>query len=295
MSELFVRATTPPAAALEVGLGRARPATRLPGALVVDVSSASVARISALAHRTDIPLVVDPETHLLQDAQLQTDHWTALEWAPGRRCTPADLLAPGRADALVADCLAHQVCMGATRLVIPYVHVDRPNDGWLEVQLAFLAAARPIASLGGLRMPLVVVLAVLWRLLARPLWPVALDPLAMAISEIDAATTVALAASKVDRGVHPEDRLADLLAVTDRLSRVGPVIGWRQHRLGQAMEAAGTAGYEPNSAHANDGSWARTQQLVATSDLVVKGAGLRLAVSDSGRAHCWISAVRVIG
>lgn len=107
MYELFIRTTTPLVAAPEAGLGRPRPTTRLPGALVVHAFSASVARISALARRTGIPLVVDPETHPLQDAQPQTDRWTVFEWTPGRRCTPADLLASGRADALVATCLAH--------------------------------------------------------------------------------------------------------------------------------------------------------------------------------------------
>jgi len=92
------------------------------------------------------------------------------------------------------------------------------------------------------RLPSAVV-AVSWRLLGRPLWPAVLDPLAGAAAGIG-PMTIALAASKVDRGVHPEDRLAALLTATDRLSRVGPVIGWRQGRLGEAMVAAGAAGYE---------------------------------------------------
>lgn len=243
MYELFIRTTTPLVAAPEAGLGRPRPTTRLPGALVVHAFSASVARISALARRTGIPLVVDPETHPLQDAQPQTDRWTVFEWTPGRRCTPADLLASGRADALVATCLAHQVAVGATRLVIPYIRLERADDGWMDVQVAFLAAARRLALSGDYKVPLLAVVTVSWRLLGRPLWPAVLDPLAGATAEIG-PMTIALAASKVDRGVHPEDRLSDLLVVTDRLSRIGPVIGWRQGRLGEAMVAAGAAGYE---------------------------------------------------
>ncbi len=243
MSDLLIRATTPLVAALETGLTRTRPTIRLPSAVVVDSSSASVDRISALAHRSGIALVVDPETHLLRSTQPPTDRWTSLSWTPERRRSPEDLLARGVADALVARCLAHQLSLGATRLVLPYVHLDRADDGWLEVQLAFLAAARRLALSGDYKVPLLAVVAVSWRLLGRPLWPAVLDPLAGATAEIG-PMTIALAASKVDRGVHPEDRLSDLLVVTDRLSRIGPVIGWRQGRLGEAMVAAGAAGYE---------------------------------------------------
>lgn len=70
------------------------------------------------------------------------------------------------------------------------------------------------------------------------------DPLLAALDALQPAE-VALAVSKIDQGAHPEDRLADLYAVIERLRRRRlPVLMWNQGTLGEACVAAGAAGDE---------------------------------------------------
>jgi hypothetical protein len=50
--------------------------------------------------------------------------------------------------------------------------------------------------------------------------------------------------SKVDDGVHPDQRLVTFMAVLRRIKRRFPVIAWQQGVLGEAAVAAGAIGYE---------------------------------------------------
>ena len=55
---------------------------------------------------------------------------------------------------------------------------------------------------------------------------------------------VALAASKIDDGAHPDERAMDLILMVEQLRRDHSVILWQQGRLGELGIAAGAHGYE---------------------------------------------------
>lgn len=200
--------------------------------------------IAQLTRVAGVPLLIDPQTYYLQDWQHSADPWALLPFATAGQRTPADLLSSrGELDALVADCIDFQLEHGATTLLAPYVHIEAAGNGWLQVQLAMWeATARYLTTLDQ-RLPVIAVVAVGWRLLHRPNWPAALEPLATGAEALGAAE-IALAASKVDQGTQPAARLSDYLATISRLRRVAPVTAWNQGVLGDVSIAGGAAGYE---------------------------------------------------
>lgn len=189
-------------------------------------------------------MLVDPETFYLQDHQHDADPWASLPFASASVATPADLMAPGRQDELVADCVGFQLTHGATSIIPPYVHVERLDDGWAEVQIGLLRRTQRYLKTENLGLPVVAVLALSWRLAGRTKWPAAFDRINNTLVDL-APAEVAVAASKVDQGVHPERRLGGLYAVIERLTKTHPsVLAWNQGLLGEASVAAGASGYE---------------------------------------------------
>ncbi|MEX2291796.1 MAG: hypothetical protein WD794_15905 [Mycobacteriales bacterium] len=242
MAELLIRAGARDAALVQAVLGG--PPHHRPHRVVVDAHVASAApSISVSAKETGVPFLIDPQTFYLQDVQHPADPWAQLTFADPQTSSPSDLCHPRRIDALVAGVVDYQLACGATAIVMPYVHVEAVDDGWGEVQAALWRATRRYVDRTGLALPTVAVLALGWRLLDRSSWPDGLDPLGRALDEAE-PTEVALAASRVDAGVRPEERLASLIAVTRRLSRRHPVLAWQQGTLGEAAVAAGARAYE---------------------------------------------------
>lgn len=141
------------------------------------------------------------------------------------------------------DCLEFQLTHGATALVAPYVQVGRAEDGWADVQAGLYRRTRRYLDHQGLRLPVIAPVAVGWQLLGRTAWPQALNRVVDDLRDLD-PTEVALAASLVDAGTHPQWRLAELYAVIDRLRTSWPVLAWAQGVLGEACVAAGAEGYE---------------------------------------------------
>ncbi len=125
----------------------------------------------------------------------------------------------------------------------PYVHVERPGDGWAQVQALLYRRTRRYLDAQRLHLPILAPVALSWKLVSRTSWPAALDGLIDAL-RILAPDEVALAASKIDQGAHPDLRLAGLYATIGHLRRHWPVIAWQQGILGEACVAAGAAGYE---------------------------------------------------
>jgi hypothetical protein len=242
MAELLIRAGAQDAALVQTVLGG--PSHHRPHRVIVDAHVASAApSISLSAKAAGVPFLVDPQTFYLQDAQHPADPWAQLSFADPQRSSPSDLCRPRQIDALVAGVVEYQIACGATAVVMPYVHVEAVDDGWSEVQAALWHATRRYLDRAGMALPTVAVLALGWRLLDRSSWPDGLDRLRRDLDRAD-PTEVALAASKVDAGVKPEERLASLIAVTRRLGRRHPVIAWQQGTLGEAAVAAGARGYE---------------------------------------------------
>jgi len=242
MAELLIRAGAKDTALVERVLQG--PTRGRPSRVVVDAHVAvGSPRIAAAAVAAGVPFIVDPQTHYLQDHQHLADPWAQLPYARPAISTPADLLRPGLADAVVAGAIEHQLAFGATMLIAPYVHIERRNDGWAQVQVALWRASKRYLDEHGVQLPLIAVLALGWRLLDRPSWPENFSPLRRELLALNPAE-VALAASRVDAGVKPDERLASMIAVIRRISRTHPVIAWQQGTLGEAAVAGGAVGYE---------------------------------------------------
>ncbi len=243
MADLVVRVGGDDIALMEQVL--TGPPERRPHRLVVDAHAAPrMGRVAAAARRAGLPFLIDPQTHFLQDFQHATDPWAQLPFGAPQRCSPPELLQPGRLDVLVAAVVEHQLSHGATAILAPYVHLERPGDGWAEVQVELWRACRRYLEQQGYKVEVLAVVALGWRLLDRSKWTAALRPLITALREDLKPAEVALAASKVDQGVRPTDRLASFVAVIRQLRRHWPVLAWQQGVLGEATVAAGAAGYE---------------------------------------------------
>lgn len=246
MAELLLRAGSGDAALLRrVLVDPVGPVSPLrPHRIVTDAHvAATEPEIASTARRAGTPLVIDPQTHYLQDVQHPADPWARLDFADMAQRTPDDLAQPARQDRLVAETIEFQLTHGASVLMPPYVHIERANDGWIKVQTSLWQRTRRYLDQQHLHLPTLAVLALGWRLLNHTTWPSALYPLGHALIELN-PTEVALAASKVDDGVHPDQRLVTFMATLCRINRRFPVIAWQQGVLGEAAVAAGAVGYE---------------------------------------------------
>lgn len=246
MAELVIRVSGQDAALIDrLYGGRGIPAApRRPNRLVVDAHVAAAhPEIANTARRAGVPFLVDPLTHYLQDVQHAADPWAALPFADPHAYTPADLASAQRLERLVAECLSFQITHGASALIAPYVHIDRADDGWVDIQRRLLAHTRRFLEHNDVRIPVMAVFGLGWRLLDRVSWPAVLNPLLDA-AELIGPVRVALAAAKVDQGARPERRLADLLATIGHISVRQPVLAWNQGSLGEACVVGGAFGYE---------------------------------------------------
>lgn len=240
MVALTIRAGAQDRALLETLLPRN---VSRPSRIVVDAHvAAAEPGLERAARAAGVPFIVDPQTHFLQDVQHAGDPWARLAFADPGVWTPSDCVRQ-RVERLVERVVDHQLATGATVIVPPYVHVDREDDDWLPVQLALWRATRRQLDDQGIGLPVLAVLALGWRLLDRTSWPSAVGPLRRGLDELG-ADEAAIAASKVDAGAQPQERLASFLAVVRALARARPVVAWQQGTLGEAAVAAGAVGYE---------------------------------------------------
>lgn len=242
MPELWIRAGLKDVQLIEGVMSGSR--TLSPDRLVVDAHVAQRAPgLAAAAAQAGRPFLIDPQTHLLQGEVHPLTSWAALPFSVTRRLTPTHLLDRKRVRAHVATVFEFQLGHGASHLIAPYVHIEAADDGWADAQIALWEAARDEVDANGLRVPLIPVLALGWRLHARTRWPSALARLMPALEDLG-VDELALASSKVDQGVDPGPRLVDMLSVVRRLSREYRVYAWQQGALGEAAVVAGAEGYE---------------------------------------------------
>lgn len=220
------------------------PQHRRPSRVVVDAQVAvSQPMVATAAARAGIPFLVDPQTFFLQDDVHPANAWARLPFAVPGRLSADEVAQPRRATAIAERIIDFQLSHGASHVMVPYVHIERANEDWVSAQIALWQASRRVLDTSRVNVPVVATLALGWRLLARATWPGALVPLTTALDAL-APDEIALAASKVDDGVRPSDRLADMLAVIERLTNDFPVIAWQQGALGEAAVLAGAIGYE---------------------------------------------------
>lgn len=247
MAQLLIRASTQDAALLRriYGLDGRQAATAQPTRIVVDahvpVSSRGGGVVTA-ARRAGVPLLIDPQTFYLQGTQHTGDPWALLPYGRPDELAPSDVDAFMQED-LVAQVINYQISHGATAIIPPYVHLDRLNSEWIDVQAALWRRTRRYLDQENISLPITAVLALGWRVLDPVRGPAALAPALTALSVL-APGEVALAASKADQGVRTHDRVMDLVLMIEHLSRNYPVIAWQQGHLGEIAVAAGGLGYE---------------------------------------------------
>lgn len=219
--------------------------TFVPDRLVVDAHvplTTSGASLSAVARLAGVPFLVDPETYYLQDIQDPSAPWCKTPFGSTKAHSPTELLNPAFQEDLVSKVVDYQLEQGATAIIAPYIHIERPDDGWIWVQRDLWHHTRTYLRQSGINLPVVAVLALGWRCLQpatfrhlAPLW----EPLSTLGPQ-----EVALAASKSHLGAHPEDRIADLLMFVQRLADAYSITMWQQGLLGEACVIAGASGYE---------------------------------------------------
>ncbi|CCK60107.1 hypothetical protein [Mycobacterium canetti] len=247
MAELLIRASTQDAALLRriYGLDGREPAAARPTRVVVDAHLPASSRgngVVVAARQAGVPFLIDPQTFYLQGNQHASDPWALLPYGRHDKLSSADADAFVQED-LVAEVINYQVSHGATAIIPPYVHLDRLNSGWIEVQAALWRRTRRYLDLENISLPTVAVLALGWRVLHPVQGPPALAPALAALSDL-APREIALAASRVDQGVRTHDRVMDLVLMIERLRRDYPVVAWQQGHLGEIAVAAGALGYE---------------------------------------------------
>lgn len=227
--------------------GGASPARHRPGRLVVDahVPLGPGAELASLARQAGVGFLVDPETTYLQDVQCADAPWARVPWARTGVHTPADMT-PALQDELVRTVVDYQVSHGASAVIAPYVHIDRPDGlglAWARVQAEMWRRTARYLESAAIHLPVVAVVAVGWRCL-HPIQGIRpLEPMLEALRTLN-PDEVALAASKVHLGAHPSDRIAELLQLVRRLSSQYKLTMWQQGVLGEACVIEGASGYE---------------------------------------------------
>ena len=115
-------------------------------------------------------------------------------------------------------------------IIAPYVHIERADTVWTEVQIRLWQATRRCLDRQQLHVPVVAVAALGWRQLDRATWPGTLQVLMSSLIHELRPAEVELAASRVDDGVRPAERLSSLITVVHHLGQHWPVIMWQQAR-----------------------------------------------------------------
>ena len=217
-------------------------AAHRPSRLVMDAHVVSGSDLAETARTAGVPFLVDPLTHYLQDAQHPDHPWTRLPFAAPEPMTPTELMIVARREHLVDAVVQFQLDQGATKIIAPYLHIERPHNGWMEAQVRLWRTTRAILDARQESLPVIAIVALGWRcLIGRTV--AELSPLWDALRDL-APAEVAVAASKSHEGTKPDERLVDLLMLVEDLGKSYPVIAWQQGLLGEACVAAGAQGYE---------------------------------------------------
>lgn len=246
MAELLIRAGSGDAALLRrvYGLDGGPPAALVPDRIVVDAHVAVAAPgIATTAQTAGVPLIVDPQTYFLQDTQHPSFPWTQLEYGRAAAMSPAELAASDEAAAMVEDCVRHQLDHGATAVVAPYLHLERVTLAGATAQARLWRLTRAYLDENHVAVPVIAVIAAGWRAI-HPTQGIAQLTGFWDALEALGPDEVAVAASKVNAGIHPDERLVDLLTLVRQLRSRWPVLLWRQGILGEAGVAGGARGYE---------------------------------------------------
>jgi hypothetical protein len=124
---------------------------------------------------------------------------------------PADLARTIRREELAEAVIQFQLDQGATKIIAPYLHIERPDSGWLDAQARLWRSTRAVLDARRESLPIIAVVALGWRCLSGRA-PSGLMQLWDALRDLR-PDEVAVAASKSHDGVKPDERLVDLLVL----------------------------------------------------------------------------------
>ena len=124
----------------------------------------SGAHLSGVARAAGVPFLIDPETYYLQDVQHAGAPWCAVPYAQTAPVTPTELMNAGNQAALVKSVVDYQLAHGATAVIAPYVHIDRPTPGWVQVQAGLWRRTADYIEEAGINLPVIVLVAIGWKL-----------------------------------------------------------------------------------------------------------------------------------
>lgn len=187
--------------------------------------------------------LIDPQTTLLTSAVAPGDSWLRLPFAVADPLTPRDLSTNAQRDRLVQLVVDHELALGATGIIPPYIHMG-DVDVWASAQVdLYQRTSRYLAHLG-LSHPIIPVISVdLAKIsLDRAKWDSSLGHLVRnAVVSTDQPVALALSRS----GSHPTRTALHAATVTwRRASQIGRVIAWQAGDVGPLAVAVGAAGYE---------------------------------------------------
>lgn len=215
-----------------------------PTRLVVDahvpLRNSSIAEV---ARHAGVPLLIDPETIYLQDTVHREAPWAKVPFAHLPAVAASDLMSVAAQESLVHSVINYQLEHGATQLIAPYVHIERPSPGWVQVQAGLWRRTAAYVGEAGIHLPVIALLAVGWRCLHPIRGLPALADAWAALAALHPAE-VAIAASKAHAGTQPYDRIVELLMLVRQLAQTYKVTMWQQGLLGEACVIGGAAGYE---------------------------------------------------
>lgn len=247
MAELLIRASWQDQALLRRIFGtdsqQARTSLR-PNRIVVDAHvPARTSAFSQIARQSGVGFIVDPQTYFFQATQPADDRWASLPFGLARSLSAEEASRPVFVADLTRRVIDYQVVNGATAIIPPYVHIDRPGSEWIDVQAELWEYARQYLDQEAVALPVLAVMAIGWRTLQPISATHALGHMMRALGDL-APREVALAASRIDDGAHPDQRAMDLILMVEQLRGEHSVILWQQGRLGELGVAAGAHGYE---------------------------------------------------
>lgn len=244
MSELLIRPNAADVPLLRRLLGpQALQSGTAPDRVVVDAHvAARRPEVRRLAEQSGTRLLIDPQTHFLQDHQPLADPWTSLPYAHAPKFDERDF-SPAFVDELVQRCVQAQLELGATQIVAPYVHIGHRGQDWRATQSRMWRMTRRFLDGSHIALPTVAVLSLDWKAQAAIFDDAAGIDLRRALRDLGPGD-IAIAASSVTKAREPENRIESLLTLIAQLSRLAPVLAWQQGVLGELCVAAGAAGYE---------------------------------------------------
>lgn len=227
------------------GLGPGHPAPHLPARLVVDahVPLGRGSSLASLARGAGVPFLIDPETYYLQDAQHSGANWCQTPFGEPAACSALDVADIASQERLVKAVVDYQLDHGATSVIAPYFHIERPDSLWVNVQADVWDRTQAYLEREGISLPVVAVTALGWRCLHPLQGMPKLAGLWDALAHLN-PTEIALAASKIHLGARPQDRMAELLMAVRTLSGDYKVTMWQQGLLGEMCVIEGASGYE---------------------------------------------------